>query len=78
MFEDRDRNRLGAWVCAGALVALVVLAAVAAMAGHFMVWEETQHRTVLETSKDWLLHGSVKGVSQGVIRVDSERGYHKQ
>lgn len=49
-----------------------------ACATHFMVWEETQHRTLLESSKDWLLHGSVKGVQQGVLRVDPGGNYHKQ
>lgn len=48
-----------------------------ACATHFMVWEETQHRTLLEASKDWLLHESVKGVRQGVLRVDPDGKYHK-
>jgi pimeloyl-ACP methyl ester carboxylesterase len=48
----------------------------AACATHFMVWEEPQHRTLLEASKSWLLHGSVRGASQGTFRVDEEGRYH--
>jgi pimeloyl-ACP methyl ester carboxylesterase len=48
-----------------------------ACATHFLVWE-SQHRVLLETSKDWLLHGSVKGVRRGELFVDSDGQYHRQ
>lgn len=48
-----------------------------ACATHFLVWE-TQHRVLLETSKDWLLHGSIKGIRRGELYVDPAGKYHNQ
>jgi pimeloyl-ACP methyl ester carboxylesterase len=48
-----------------------------ACATHFLVWE-SQHRVLLESSKDWLLHGAVKGVQRGELFVAPDGKYHKQ
>jgi pimeloyl-ACP methyl ester carboxylesterase len=47
-----------------------------ACATHFLVWE-AQHRVLLESSKNWLLHGSVKGVRNGELYVDPDGKYQR-
>jgi pimeloyl-ACP methyl ester carboxylesterase len=46
-----------------------------ACGSHFLVWEN-QHRILLETSKEWFLKGSIGGVRQGMLYVDSEGRIH--
>jgi hypothetical protein len=48
-----------------------------ACATHFLVWE-TQHRVLLESTEDWRLHGSVKGVRRGELYVAPDGNYYKQ
>jgi pimeloyl-ACP methyl ester carboxylesterase len=45
-----------------------------ACTGHVMVWQ-TRHHTLLEASKEWLLHQSIRGISHGVINVDPQGGF---
>ena len=46
-------------------------------ASHFMVWEN-QHRVLLETSKEWFLHGSLNGIKHGVLTYDTNGMFHKE
>jgi pimeloyl-ACP methyl ester carboxylesterase len=46
-----------------------------ACGSHFLVWEN-QHRILLETSKEWFLKGSIGGVRQGMLYVDTEGRIH--
>jgi pimeloyl-ACP methyl ester carboxylesterase len=48
-----------------------------ACATHFLLWEN-RHKILLKTSKDWFLHGSIKGVRNGFLYVDSEGKFHKE
>lgn len=48
-----------------------------ACATHFLVWE-TGHKILHTTSKEWLLHGSINGVRNGVLSVDPEGRVRKE
>ncbi len=46
-----------------------------ACASHFMLWER-QHEVLHRLSAEWLRHGSLRGVSEGVFSVDAEGELH--
>lgn len=46
-------------------------------ASHFLVWEH-QGDILLEGSKNWLLHGSIRGVRDGTFLFDEDGRLHKQ
>lgn len=46
-------------------------------ATHFLTWEY-QYQILHETSKEWFLHGSIKGVKSGTFHVDPNGKIHKE
>ena len=48
-----------------------------ACASHFLVWEN-QHNVLLETSKEWFLHGSIRGLKNGMLTYDADGKFHKK
>ena len=44
-------------------------------AGHYMVWEG-QRRVLHHISKEWLKHGAVEGLSNGIFSIDTEGEIH--
>jgi len=49
----------------------------AACASHFLVWEN-QHQVLLESSKEWFLHGSIRGLKNEMLTYDSEGKIHEK
>ena len=46
-------------------------------AGHYMVWEG-QRRVVHHISKEWLKHGAVEGLTNGIFSIDTEGEIHPE
>lgn len=42
-------------------------------ATHFAVWEQTQYKFMQEASKEWLLHGTLRGQKQGIVNINANR-----